>query len=126
LEDDPFCCRWTPRVLTDRQRQRLVMVHITEDWHQSQVMTNQILRRQNMLPCALTLTAYIQFPLMFLFPLFCRPFGGQKPASVVDHGIWFFIKPDPFSRNVIRDCMIFYFQSILINDVIWVVPISSK
>jgi hypothetical protein len=57
------------------------------------------------LPCALTLTAYIQFLLMFLFSLFCRPFGGQKPSSVVDHGIWFFIKPDPFSRNVIRNCM---------------------
>jgi hypothetical protein len=50
---------------------------------------------------ALTLTAYIQFPLMFLFGLFCRPFSGQKPLSVVDHGIGFFTKFDPFSGNVI-------------------------
>jgi hypothetical protein len=42
---------------------------------------------QDVLPCALTLTAHIQFPLMFLFGLFCRPFGGQKPSSLVDHGI---------------------------------------
>jgi hypothetical protein len=40
-----------------------------------------------------------------IYPSFCRPFGGQKPSSVVDHGIWFFIEPDPFSRNVIRNCM---------------------
>jgi hypothetical protein len=31
--------------------------------------------------------------------------GRQKPSSIVDHGIWFFIKPDPFSRNVIRNCL---------------------
>jgi hypothetical protein len=64
---------------------------------------------QDVAPCALTLTACIQFPLIFLFGLFCRPFGGQKPLSVVDHDIWFFIKPDPFSGNVIRNCMIFHF-----------------
>jgi hypothetical protein len=81
---------------------------------------------QDVLPCALTLTAYIQFPLMFLFGLFCRPFGGQKPSSVVDHGIRFFQKPDPFSRIVIRNCMIFLFQSILINHAVWAVPVSSK
>jgi hypothetical protein len=67
---------------------------------------------QDVLPCALTLTAYIQFPLMFLFGLFCRPFGGQKPSSVVDHGSWFFKTPDLFSCNVIRNYMICYFQYI--------------
>jgi hypothetical protein len=60
---------------------------------------------EDVLPCALTLTAYIQFPLTFLLGLFCHPFGGQKPLSVIDHGIWFFIEPDRFSRNVIRNCM---------------------
>jgi hypothetical protein len=85
-----------------------------------------IISGQGVLPCALTLTVYIQFPLMFLSGLFCRPFGGQKLSSVVDHGIWFFIKPDPFSRNVIWNFTIFHFQSILVNHAIWVVPISSK
>jgi hypothetical protein len=43
--------------------------------------------RQDVLPCAFTLTACTQFPFMFLLSLFCRPFGGQKPPSVIDHGI---------------------------------------
>jgi hypothetical protein len=45
------------------------------------------MNKQDVLPCALTLTAYIQFPLLVLFGLFSRPFGGQRPSSVVDHGI---------------------------------------
>jgi hypothetical protein len=60
---------------------------------------------QDVPSCALTLTAYIQFTLVALFDLFCRPFGGQNPSSVVDHCIWFFIKSDPFSRSVIRNCV---------------------
>jgi hypothetical protein len=76
--------------------------------------TRKVTAWQDVLPRALTLTAYIQFSLVFLFGLFCRPFGGQKPSSVVDHDIWFFIKPDSFSRSVIRNCMN------VLNDRWWV------
>jgi hypothetical protein len=36
---------------------------------------------------------------------FCGPFGGQKPSSILDHGIWFFTKHDLFCLNVIRNCL---------------------
>jgi hypothetical protein len=43
--------------------------------------------KQGVLLCAFTLTTYIQFSLIFLFGLFFRPFGVQKPSLVVNHGI---------------------------------------
>jgi hypothetical protein len=59
---------------------------------------------QDVLPCTYTDRIH-PIPIDVFVRLVLSPIRRQKPSPVVDYGIWFFIKPDHFSCNVIRNCM---------------------